>query len=267
MKNLWVDASVRKIMLQVLVIGLLFIVGCSPVVNRDFYQIKIYYIEDEQQEDRMEQYLEKAFLPALHRAGIPHIGVFKPVEEDENHGKMILVLIPLRSLDELVRIPNELADDTQYQEDGLDYINASHDNAPYRRIENILLRSFKGMPEYHVPDHQTPYSDQVYELRSYEGATEKYYETKVEMFNDEGEVDLFIELGFQPVFFGEVISGGAMPNLMYMTTFSDTASQEERWDTFRNSAEWNRMKVMEKYQNTVSHMDRMLLHPTKYSDL
>lgn len=267
MKKLWVDTSVRKIMLQVLVTGLFVVVGCNPVDNRDFYQVKIYYIEDEQQEDRMERYLEKAYLPAMHRAGIPEIGVFKPVEEDDNHGKLIMLLIPLRSLDELVKIPGILANDKLYQEDGRDYIDASHDNAPYKRIESILLRAFKGMPEYHVPDHQTPRSGQIYELRSYEGATEKYYQTKVEMFDDEGEVDLFIELGFQPVFFGEVVSGGSMPNLMYMTTFSDTASQEELWDAFRNSAEWNRMKVMEKYQNTVSHIDRILLHPAEYSDL
>ena len=87
------------------------------------------------------------------------------------------------------------------------------------------------------------------------------------MFNEAGEIQLFKDLGFQPVFFGEVISGAATPNLMYMTTFSDTSSQNKHWDAFRNSDEWNDMKSIEKYKNTVSHIDKILLHPTEYSDL
>ena len=87
------------------------------------------------------------------------------------------------------------------------------------------------------------------------------------MFNEAGEINLFLNLGFQPVFFGEVISGAAMPNLMYMTTFSSSASRAEHWDAFRNSPEWTVMKEIEKYKNTVSHIDKYLLQPTDYSDL
>lgn len=121
-------------------------------------------------------------------------------------------------------------------------------------------------PEYRITDHDTPRSGQIYELRSYEGATEQLNERKVEMFNEDGEIELFRVLGFQPVFFGEVISGDAMPNLMYMTSFADNTSQEEHWNAFRSSPEWNRMKALERYRNTVSHVDRILLFPTEYSD-
>jgi len=255
------------ISLWILTIVLLYGSGCSNGISRDYYQLKIYSIENEQQEERMDQYLEKAYLPALHRAGISHVGVFKPVEEDENHGKRILVLIPFKSLDQFDGLSELLKKDKIYQSEGRDYIGARYDNAPYSRIESILLRAFTGMPEHGVPEHSTPPSEQIYELRSYQGATEKIYETKVEMFNVEGELNLFIELGFQPVFFGEVISGADMPNLMYLTTFSDSASQEEHWDAFRNSPVWVEMKEMEKYQNTVSHSDKYILHPAEYSDL
>ena len=86
------------------------------------------------------------------------------------------------------------------------------------------------------------------------------------MFNDEGEIDLFVKLGFQPVLFGEVISGSDMPNLMYLTTFSDTTSHVDHWNAFRTSEEWNTMKAIEKYKNTVSHIDIYLLYPSDYSD-
>ena len=75
--------------------------------------------------------------------------------------------------------------------------------------------------------HTTPPAERIYELRSYQGATEKYYRRKVEMFNEGGEVNIFKRLEFNPVFFGEVISGPAMPNLMYMTSFANEASQKE----------------------------------------
>ncbi len=123
------------------------------------------------------------------------------------------------------------------------------------------------MPEYGVPTHTSPVNERIYELRSYQGATEKFYEKKVEMFNDGGETKLFMDLGFQPIFFGEVISGSVMPNLMYLTTFESRESQDDHWDAFRSSAVWDALKKDEQYKNTVSHIDKFLLYPTEYSDL
>jgi hypothetical protein len=123
------------------------------------------------------------------------------------------------------------------------------------------------MPEFGVPSHKTPPSERIYELRSYEGPTEQYYRKKVEMFNYGGEIDLFKRLDFQAVFYSEVISGNTMPNLMYMTTFSDMKSHDEHWNTFRNHPEWKTMSALEKYKNTVSHSVIQLLHPTEYSDI
>lgn len=215
----------------------------------------------------MDQFLEKAYMPALHRAGISSVGVFKPHEVEEGDKNYIMVLIPFKSLDEFEKLDGKLKMDKKYLKAGTDYIDADHNNTPYFRIQSVLLRSFTGMPEYGVPKHKTPASEQVYELRSYEGPTEKKYETKVAMFNDEGECQLFIDLDFQPVFFGEVISGAKMPNLMYMTTFSNKESQAEHWNSFRTNEEWLRMKEIPKYKKTVSHSDKYYLYPAEYSDL
>ncbi|MFC2112720.1 NIPSNAP family protein [Bacteroidota bacterium] len=239
---------------------------CNAFAGRDYYQIKIYSIDNETQEKRIDAYLEKAFIPALHRAGINSVGVFKPIEDDPLSGKRIFVWIPFKAADEFAKLPGILDKDEQYLKDGKDYIEAAHDNAPYARIESILLRSFKGMPIFQVPEHPTAKSERIYELRSYQGATEKIYERKVEMFNDAGEIELFIKLGFQPVFFGEVILGSDMPNLMYMTSFSDKAAQDEYWKAFVDSPEWQKMKEIDRYKNTVSHIDKFLLHPADYSD-
>ncbi len=145
---------------------------------------------------------------------------------------------------------------------------APHDDAPpYNRIESILMKSFKSMPHFAIPDLDSKPSERVYEFRSYEGATEQLYERKVEMFNDAGEVELFKKLEFNPVFFAEVISSAHMPHLIYMTTFSDMDSQEKHWDAFREHPDWEKMKVMDRYQNTVSSITKYLMYPTDYSDI
>ncbi len=85
------------------------------------------------------------------------------------------------------------------------------------------------------------------------------------MFN-EGEIDIFDHLGFNAVFYGEVLAGSRMPNLMYMTSFENETTQKEKWGNFGSDPDWIKMRDMEEYQGNVSHIDIFLLHPTEYSD-
>ncbi len=262
--NLNIKVSGQKLSLK-FILCLAVIILSNQAVGRDIYQIKIYSLENEQQEMRMDKYLKDAYIPALHRAGIRNVGVFKPV--NDKAGNLIFVLIPYQTIDEFEQLGTLLNNDEQYQIDGKDYINAAFDDAPYKRIESILLRAFKSMPIYGIPDHSTSPSDRVYELRSYQAATEKLYEKKVEMFTDGGESKIFVDLGFQPIFFGEVISGSSMPNLMYLTTFKNKESQEKHWNEFRASPAWISLKEDEQYDNTVSEIEKYNLQPTDYSEL
>jgi hypothetical protein len=244
-----------------------FIILLSINVSaQDFYQLKVYNISGSDQEKRVDSYLENACLPALHRAGIKDVGVFKPIESDENAGKKVFVFIPLKNLDELNKLDVNLQKDKKHLTAGENFLNADWDNPPFDRMESTVMKAFSEMPKYKVPNHPTPKAERIYELRSYEGPTEAKYRKKVEMFNEGGEVALFQKLEFQPVFFAEVLSGSAMPNLVYMTTFSDMKSHDKHWDTFRNHPEWKEMSGLEEYKHTVSNSDKYLLYPTKYSD-
>ena len=251
----------------VFLLSFLLISMISIGQDRDIYQIKIYNLESDQQEQRMDKFLKDAFIPALDRAGIKNVGVLKPNEQNEIVSNQIYVLIPFKSISQFEKLEGILLKDKTYQADGSDYIDAAHDNPPYARTESILLRAFKSMTNYGVPTHSTPSSEQVYELRSYQGATEKLYQKKVEMFTDAGESQIFVDLGFQPVFFGEVISGSTMPNLMYLTTFKNKKSQDEHWDAFRTAPAWLKLKVDKQYDNTVSKNVKLYLQPTGYSGL
>lgn len=234
--------------------------------EREYYQLKTYTLKNENQEKMVDTYLKEAYLPALKRMGFNNIGVFKTRPDKFTLSNKIHVLIPFNSLVAFEKLEAMLAVDKAYLMAGEDYINATHDNPPYERINSVLMRAFPEMPQMKPTDVEGPRTDRVYELRSYEGPTETMYRRKVDMFNEGGEVELFDNLGFNAVFYADVISGDKMPNLMYMTTFPNMETRNKLWKDFVDSEKWKEISVMDIYLNTVSHADIYLLYPTAYSD-
>ncbi len=239
----------------------------SQDTDGEYYQISIYHINDQGQEKRVDNYLKNAFIPAAHSMGIEHVGVFKPVETDSTAGKLIYVLVPFASVDQFVELPRKLQNDQKHSSNGKDYVDAAYDNPPYARMETMLLKAFSGMTQHKVPELKGPKSKRVYELRSYEGPTEKLYFNKVKMFNDGDEVGIFDKLQFNSIFYGEVVAGSHMPNLMYMTSFDNMESRDQHWDAFRADPAWKTLSAKSEYKNNVSKSEIFLLHPTDYSDL
>ncbi|WP_439559501.1 NIPSNAP family protein [Dyadobacter sp.] len=235
--------------------------------KREFYEIKIYQVKDADQASRIDSYLKDAYIPAMHRAGIKNVGVFKPVASDTSAGKLIYVFTPLKSLEQLVDLPKVLGKDAAYQTAGKDYIDAEYKNPPYVRIKSTVLRAFENSPMMKKPDLTSPKADRIYELRSYEGHTEKIYWNKVKQFNAGNEIGIFARLGFNAVFYGEVVAGATMPNLMYLTTFADKASRDAHWKSFSDDAEWKTVRSLPEYQNNVSKNVTLFLFPTEYSDI
>jgi hypothetical protein len=86
------------------------------------------------------------------------------------------------------------------------------------------------------------------------------------MFNEGGEVALFKRLNFNAVFYGDVIAGSRMPNLMYMTSFENMTERDAHWKTFSDDPEWKALSSRTEYQNNVSKIDINLLRATDYSD-
>jgi hypothetical protein len=245
---------------------LLAVVFTSTAASRDYYQIQVFRLTGKTQEEKVDQFLKSAYLPALHKAGIEKVGVFKPIETDTASGKRIYVWIPFKSLNHFAEIQDKLATDQQYLNAGMDFLGAPFDQVPFLRKESILLKAFPDAPNYFIPDYSTPRSERIYELRSYQAPTENLFRQKVKMFNEGGEIKLFKKLEFNVVFNAEVISGSTMPNLMYLSTFADMPSHDAHWKTFGGHPEWKEMSGLEEYKNTVSKAVILLLHPADYSD-
>src|SRR5690606_29929097 len=87
----------------------------EPSHEKDFYELRIYHIENPDQEKRMDTYLEEAFLPALHRFGIAKVGVFKPLLSDQKEtGSKIYVFIPYTSMEQFLELPAALEKNREY---------------------------------------------------------------------------------------------------------------------------------------------------------
>src|SRR6516165_8013704 len=82
------------------------------------FQLKIYSLKDKEQQSRVDNYLKSAYLPALHRAGIAHVGVFVPVGNDTAMVRRLFVLIPFSSLSQWEGLDQKLSQDKQYDKDG-----------------------------------------------------------------------------------------------------------------------------------------------------
>lgn len=233
---------------------------------RDIYQIKTYLMNTQQQMETTENFLKDTYLPALKRLGIKSVGVFKPKTIESDSIKKVMVLIPFSSLEQFSGLDSQLSNDTVYLTTGANYLNALYNQKPYLRIESTLLQAFTDRPHLTPTSLTEPRKDRVYELRSYEASTEAILKNKIEMFNKGGEVKLFDSLKFNAVFYGEVISGNKMPNLMYMTTFSNQASRDALWKAFFASPEWKVLSAKTEYKNNVSKSEITFLTPTDYSD-
>jgi hypothetical protein len=234
--------------------------------GREYYELRVYKYQTAEQGRRLDDYLGKTLLPALHRIGQQQIGVFHLIGNDTARVKKIYLLIPYADAGQWLQTEGKLANDKTCQESGKAYISASYDSPPYLRMEISLLYAFRLAPRLTLPDLKGPRTERVYELRSYESATEKIFRNKVEMFNEGGEITLFSRLGFNAVFYAETISGSNMPNLLYMTTFENMASREAHWKRFSDDPEWKRLSALPQFQHNVSHADIIFLRPTEYSD-
>ncbi len=239
--------------------------GKAPA-KQMYYEIKMYRIGRATQESRMDAFLKDAYIPAMHRAGISKIGVFKPVEQDTAYGKFIYVFVPFKNIEQYAELESKLSKDQTYQTAGKEFLDAPYNDPPFLRYESILLKAFAFMPEFKVPSFTTPMSERIYELRSYESATESKATKKIHMFNEGGEIGIFEKIGANAVFYGQVLMGSKMPRLMYMTTYANMKAHDDCWTAFRNHPDWKTISTMEEYKNTVSKVNPYLLHPASYSD-
>lgn len=246
-------------------IFLIFFTSSLKAKQAEFIQIIVYHFATDAQVLQTENYLKDAYLPALHQQKIDRIGVFKPIDFDKD--KRLFVVIPYASFTHFSKVNQQVELDKNYLKVGEQYINSSYNEAPFIRKESIFLNSFSTAPILKKPNLKSSVQDKVYELRSYESATEMLHQKKVKMFNEGGETEIFSRLQFNPIFYGSVIAGAKMPNLMYLTSFENMDERKAHWAAFGADDAWKKLSALPEYKNTVSKNETVFLRSTDYSDL
>lgn len=230
--------------------------------NTQFYELRIYTLQNDAQQKIVEDYLQNAYIPALNRLGSNTVGVF--TELKPNGQTRLFVLIPFSSLDDYLKVQDKLVLDADYIQKSSAYINAPLNAPAYDRIESSLLQAFPGMPKMETPEKKT----RIFELRRYESPTEYAGKKKIDMFNRGNEIAIFKRLGFNPVFYSETLIGTFRPNLVYMITFDDIAAHDRLWKAFGADPEWNKLRSMPEYPDAlVSRITSTMLIPVGYSQI
>jgi NIPSNAP len=235
-------------------------------VKQHYYELRIYRLKDPMKGAVIDKYLKDAFIPAMHKAGIATVGVFKPVEADTAFGKIVYVLIPYKTIEQYLEAVTALEKDPVHLQEGKDFLDAPYNDAPFTRYESVFMKAFSSMPQLRVPSFTTPRQERIYELRSYGSWTEAKAQKKIHMFNEGGETAIFEKIGANAVFYGQVLLGSLKPRLMYMTTYADMKSHDEHWKAFGSHPDWKSLSANPEYANTVIKANAYLLHPTDYSD-
>jgi len=232
--------------------------------KQEFYELRIYQIDNIDKQQLVSDYLENALLPALGRLSLDRIGVFTRSDDVNDHA--IFVLIPYPDVAVFTNLNASLAKDEAYQEAAKTHFARPLKDPEFLRIESRFMKAFAGMPVIEQPARSKEKSPRIFELRLYQSHTEDHAARKVEMFN-KGEIQIMRDVEMSPVFYGETLIGPDVPNLVYMLSADDMESHQAHWKAFLAHPEWDKMKKMERYQDTVSKIRNWFLKPTGYSQL
>lgn len=233
--------------------------GMSLFGQKEVYEIRTYELFQSSSLKSFNTYFKDHFIPALNEHGIKNIGVFNEVSEDLP--RKIYVFIPYANLEIYHKARKVMSVDSKIQKASVELNPVG--KPMFNRYQTSLYTAFGGMPEMFKPDDK----NRFFELRTYESHSEDAYRRKVKMFN-EGELELFDELDFGSVFFGDKIAGDRMPCLTYMLSFESLEERNENWGQFFDHPTWTKLKSNPAYKDSCcSSITRVFLNPMPYSQL
>lgn len=235
----------------------------APV--REFLELRAYHLKPDASDALLDAYLANAFIPALNARGIQAVGVF--TEPEAKDGPAVWVLIPYPSLDAMAAITADINRDPEVLAAGSDYLMSPTKASPaFDRMDSWLMLAFAGMPALEVPALFRDRQARIFELRVYESFSELTALKKIEMFNA-GEIDVMKEVGLSPVFYGQALTGGDLPHLVYMLCSADREAHQKNWQAFSQHSVWQKLRVDPQYADTVSKITSRFLVPKSYSQI
>jgi NIPSNAP len=233
--------------------------------RNQYFELIRYDLYPDDRASRVEDFYREAAIPAFNRFGINTIGVFKPIYGGNNN--QLYILIPHSSLEAVYYDNEKLLADREVLTKGSGFLNSLLNDAPFIKMEKTVLRAFDELPEIRVPINLSSEETKIYEMRIYKSPGLSAAKRKIQMFNEGGELEIFIKTGLQPLFFGETIIGRNLPSLQYMLVFANMEAREKNWAEFENHPDWKKLKTNPNYINIVSCITDIILKPASYSQI
>lgn len=229
--------------------------------DKQYLELRHYKTADMAHRKRLEAFLAKAAIPAWNAAGVATVGVFVDLE---GKNPDLRVLLPYASAGDVVPVRRKAWEAILDNKAVADIVHAEKKDPAYKRIESSFMLSFDGVPKVEVPE-KTP--GRIFQLRIYESHSQAKAFKKIKMFNEGGELAIFREVAMNPVFFGETLIGGNLPNLTYMLTFPDMAAKDANWKKFIGHPKWKTLSKDPEYKDTVSNITNIMLKPAGCSQI
>jgi hypothetical protein len=233
-----------------------------PAAPQEFYQLRKYALRNGNQLSLTQSYFEHALSPALNRMSLTPVGAFKLDIGPET--PTYYLLIPATSVEALATVNTRLAEDQEFVKAAAAFWGAPAAAPPFERVETSLMSAFAGWPKLVAPKGEK----RIFQLRTYESATDAAHVRKVQMFN-EAEIGIFVRTGLAPVFFGDTLIGHRMPSLTYMLTFTDIPDLMKNWAAFASDPAWK--DLSRRPGNTdpeiVSNISNLYLSPLSCSQI
>lgn len=217
---------------------------------------------EESQGSRVADFLANGLAPALSRYGGKLAGAFANLIGPD--GPYYVTLSEFASLGGFQSALEGLSADSEYEK-AVARLSAGA-GLPFVRIESSLLRSFDVFPRAAIEKGE--HGQRVFELRTYESQSLVSIRRKVAMFNH-GEAQIFMRLGFRPVFFGETVVGARQPNLHYMLSYENLGARDTLWAAFGSDPAWQQLRSEPGLSDAeiVANISNVILRPLPFSGI
>lgn len=229
---------------------------------REFYQLRRYRLQNGPQTNLTESYFGDALIPALTRMGMGPVGAFRLEIGPEL--PTFYLLIPGPSIAALAEVDLRLAHDSAFLKTADPFWNAPATAPAFLRVDSSLLAAFEGWPRLTPPGN----TKRIFQLRTYESPSNRDHVRKIEMFHH-GELQIFENAGFHPVFFGDALIGARIPSLTYMLSFTSMEELNAKWKVFGSDPAWKKLSTSPRYgfEEIVSNITNLVLSPLTASQI
>ncbi len=225
----------------------------NQVAEKEIIEWRVYEMAWGGNQGLLRSHLLDTLQPALRRKGATQFALF--TEYGDSNPVKLHAMIAYRDAAAYLAAQS-LGDDQEFKTASESYDAVGAGQPIYARYSSWLMNAFDGMPQSVATDPEAG----VFELRIYEGYSEDATRRKIRMFN-EFEVDIFKDTDLDAVFYGDMIAGPYRPALVYLLQFADMEERDVNWGKFGSHPEWNRIKDLPEFADSVSNIRRIFLKP------